>query len=112
MESSRLSGQVLSVILLRESHFHIFGISDIKAYQLVLKGIDKGVGSDGKVLVLCGTSVKRNTVDGSGIVQADNVAFLDRSVSDLNLSGVLLLSFLQFFLDLFFCNFCIYFINS
>ena len=85
-----LSGHFFSRIILGEGHVHVQRFSALRADQPVLKAIDERAGTDGQIIPLCGSSVKRHTVNLSFIIDVDDVALFHRPVRNLRFDHIAL----------------------
>ena len=91
------------MVLLREGHVHFHIVAGLLSDELLLKGIDEGMGADGKGIVLTLSAFKRFAVRKAFIVDHGNVAVFYGTVHGDH-SGVVLSLLVQIRVNLFVGN--------
>src|SRR5699024_789133 len=107
LEYCRLARKVFGLIFLREGNVHFHVISGLSAYKLVFESRNKGTGTKCQRIISALAALESSSVYKSLEIDGSDVSVLCSAVFHSDSSGVLLLLFLQFSLDLFVCHFCL-----
>ena len=79
MEDDILSGQLCTLVIIRESQVQILFLSCAHADHTVFKAIDKGVASENEIKALCGTSLKCHSVLCADIIDIGGISLSSRT---------------------------------